>query len=181
MPTLLKVLELNPSLLHLVRGCDYGSESYHRELATWLETEADEAMTRGTRIWAYATPDGEIAGYSSLGTTLWAYPEPNAKKVQLTVIPAVALRREFWGKPEGADRDSRFSSQIMRHLLTEAANWKGNIPAVGLYVHPENRAAIHLYERFGFIRFHTKYLDATTGTTYLGYVRALPRGNDPGS
>ena len=93
----------------------------------------------------------------------------------LVIVPAVALRREFWGQPRDDDRNDRYASQIMKHLLTVAEQWPGNPPAVGLYVHPANLAAIKLYERFDFHAFHTSYADKTSGVTYLGYARPIIR------
>ena len=91
----------------------------------------------------------------------------------MAIIPALALRRECWGKPPGAAWPDRYSGQILRHLIGEAAALPGPPPAVGLYVHPDNAAAVKLYERFGFIRRHNTYTDKATGTTYHGYAREL--------
>lgn len=178
MPTVLSATELTADLLSVVRGLDYGSEPYQAELGTWLDTDAEFAMSRGTRVWAYATPAGEIVGYSSLGTSRWTYPDAKSKKETVVIIPAVALRREYWGEPKADDKRNRFASQIMSHLLTNAERWPGEPPAVGLYVHPANNAAIKLYHRFGFQLFHTSYFDKTSGVTYFGYVRPIARQSE---
>jgi ribosomal protein S18 acetylase RimI-like enzyme len=44
-----------------------------------------------------------------------------------------------------------------------------------LYVHPDNQAAIKLYERFQFQRFHQSYTDPTSNITYLSYIFPLVR------
>ncbi|HEY8506143.1 MAG TPA: GNAT family N-acetyltransferase [Gemmataceae bacterium] len=88
------------------------------------------------------------------------------------IIPAVAIRKEFWGRPAGP-AEERYSSQIMGHPLDEARGWPGKLPAVGLFVHPDNHAAIRLYERFGFRRFSHSYTDRSSGVTYHGFVRPL--------
>jgi len=63
----------------------------------------------------------------------------------------------------------------MRHLLAEAEAWPGSSPALGLFVHPDNHAAIKLYERFGFQPFSHTFTDQATGVTYRSFVRALVR------
>ena len=87
----------------------------------------------------------------------------------------MAIRREFWGKPQEAVLDERYSSQILRHLIDEAGAWPGDPPAVGLYVHPENQAAIKLYLRFHFLPFHLSYTDPAANVTYISYIRPLVR------
>lgn len=79
----------------------------------------------------------------------------------------------FWGHPPGAAWPDKHSTRIVAHLLGQAAALPGPPPAVGLYVHPDNAAAIKLYERFGFTQFHTAYADKATGAVYHGYVRTL--------
>ena len=111
-----------PDMLPLVRGLDYGDESFQQELAFWMDNDAIPAHARGTKIWLYRNLLGEFIGYSSLGTTRWHYPTPACSRISLVVVPAVAIRRPFWGKPEGSQVD-RYSSQIMRHLLKEAEAW----------------------------------------------------------
>ena len=173
MTSVLIATELSVDMLSLFRGFDFGDESYHRELGTWLESEAEIAMSHGTRLWAYATRDGDLVGYSSLGATRWNYPAPSSKKEVIVIIPAVAMRREFWGRPREANRNERYSSQIMRHLLIQAECWPNQPKAIGLYVHPENLSAINLYERFEFQLCHKEYRDKVTGVVYRGYVKAV--------
>lgn len=173
MPDLLRFVVFTPDMLDEVRDFDYGGEPYQRDLGEWMRTEAVPAMERGTKVWLYVNQAGEIVGYGSLGVTRWKYPDPSSRRIELVIVPAVALRQIFWGKPDGADKDDRYSSQIMRHLLEEAKNWPGRLPAVGLFVHPDNQAAIKLYERFGFRAFHHTNTDPGTGVTYISRVRPL--------
>jgi RimJ/RimL family protein N-acetyltransferase len=175
MPELLRYVPFAPELLADLGELDCGEEPYQKELAVWLQQDASAALARGTKVWLYVNEATEVVGYGSLGQTRWKYPDPDSPKAALLVIPAVALRRPFWGKPEGPAED-RFSSQIMRHLLTEALAWPGTLPALGLFVHPDNHAARKLYERFGFRPFHHTYHDPGTGTTYQSLLRPLARG-----
>jgi GNAT superfamily N-acetyltransferase len=171
----LRYVVLTPELLAEVRKFDCGDEPYQKELASWLLNDASPALARGTRVWLYVNEANEVVGYGSLGQTRWKYPEADSPKSTLVIVPAVAVRRPFWGKPDGPPED-RYSSQIMRHLIAEALAWPGSLPALGLFVHPDNQAAIKLYQRFGFRAFHHTYTDPESGVTYLSLIRPLARG-----
>ncbi len=173
-PDALVYVPFTPDMLGLVRGHDYGDEPYQQELALWMDNDAVPAHSRGTKIWLYRNQAREFIGYSSLGTTRWRYPEPASPRRVLVVVPAVAIRRLFWGKPDGS-QEGRYSSQIMRHLLKEADAWPGQPPAVGLFVHPDNHAAAKLYERFGFQPFFHSYTDPVAGVVYRSFIRPIVR------
>lgn len=172
MPDHLQIVPFTAEMLDGVRDFNYGDQPYQKELADWICNHAARALGRGTKIWLYRNSTPDIVGYSSLGLTRWHFPEPTSPKTELVIVPAVAIRQCYWGKPEGAP-DTRYSSQIMRHLLDEARAWPGRLPGVGLFVHPDNHAAIKLYARFGFQPFPFSYTDRTTNVTYLGYLRRL--------
>ena len=173
-PDTLAYVPFTPDMLDAVRGYNYGDEPHQQELALWMLNDALPAMTRGTKVWLYRNQAGDFIGYGSLGTTRWHYPDPTSRKAVLVIVPAVAIRQEFWGKPDGAT-DDRYSSQIMRHLLQEADAWPGEPPAVGLFVHPSNSAAAKLYERFGFQRFFHSSTDPDTGVVYESFIRPIVR------
>ena len=175
MPDFLTFVVFTPDLLDEVRDFDYGDEPYQQDLAEWMRNEALPLMEIGTKVWLYVNRAGETVGYGSLGVTRWQYPDATSRRTELVIVPAVALRKEFWGKPEGA-QDERYSSQIMRHLIDEARDWPGALPALGLFVHPDNQAAIKLYERFGFRAFSRTFTDTTTGVIYRSFVRHIVRG-----
>lgn len=173
MPDLLRSVEYAPSMLGLIRNFDFGDEPYQKELGQWIIDDAEQAMARGTKVWIYVNQADQIVGYGSLGQTNWKYPEPNSNKVTVAIVPAVAIRKEFWGEPKTGDKEEKYSSQIMRELIRQAIEWNASFGAVGLFVHPENLAAIKLYERFGFKRFYRNYEDKQKKVTYLGYVLPL--------
>src|SRR5207249_3478309 len=110
-------------------------------------------IDRGGKVWLYATGSKEVVGFGSLAVTRWHYPEPSSKRIAIAIIPAVAVQKAFWGKPDGP-REGRYSTQIIEHLITEAAKLPIQEPVLALYVHPENQRAIKAYERAGFERHH---------------------------
>jgi ribosomal protein S18 acetylase RimI-like enzyme len=61
------------------------------------------------------------------------------------MIPMLALRREFHGKPE---QRPRYSDQIIGDLVGRAQ--ADGIRSLGLVVHVQNEAALRLYVRHGF-------------------------------
>jgi GNAT superfamily N-acetyltransferase len=162
-------------MLDAVGGFTYGAEPYQQELAHWLLEDSVPAILHGTKVWLYRNRAGDFVGYGSLGLTRWKYPGPASPKTALVIVLAVAIREQFWGKPDGPPED-RYSSQVMRHLLKEAEAWPGQPPAVGLFVHPDNHAAAKLYERFGFQPFFHTYVDRATGVVYRSFIRPIVRG-----
>jgi ribosomal protein S18 acetylase RimI-like enzyme len=84
----------------------------------------------------------------------------------------VAIQKRFWGKPDGP-KEGRYSSQILDHLVTEAASLPVTVSVLGLFVHPENQRAIKAYERAGFQHFALTYTDKATGIVYRSMVRPL--------
>lgn len=175
MSEVLTPVVFSPELADSVRDFDCGDEPFQSELADSLRGESHDAMRRGVKVWLYVNPAAEVVGFGALGATRWPYPGASDKKVALAVIPAVAIQRRFWGRPEGVEPGARFSSQILRQLIFHAVDWPGKPPALGLFVHPDNHAARKLYERFQFVPHHRTYTDPATGITYSSYVLALPR------
>jgi GNAT superfamily N-acetyltransferase len=92
----------------------------------------------------------------------------------LTLIPAVAIQKAFWGKPDGP-RAERYSSQILDHLIVEAAQLPTDLPFLGLFIHPDNHRAIRVYERHGFQPFSQTATDKVTGVIYRSMIRPLAR------
>jgi GNAT superfamily N-acetyltransferase len=174
MPDPLIAVSFSAELLDLVRDFSCGEESYERELADWIRQEAVSALDRGGKVWLYATARKELVGFGCVALTRWHYPEPSSKRVSLAVIPAVAIQTPYRGKPDGP-REERYSSQVLKHLIAEAAQLPADVPLLALFVHPDNQGAIKLYSRFGFSFFPHDYTDKATGVTYRAMIRPLAR------
>jgi RimJ/RimL family protein N-acetyltransferase len=173
----LVVVPFSAELLPLVDSFHCGDEPHERELADWIRQEAVPAMARGCNVWLYATPEKQIVGFGSLTTTRWSYPDPSSKRAAMALIPAVAIQTLFWGKPDGP-REGRYSTQILDHLIVEAARLEGILPVLGLFVHPANQRAVKVYERAGFQPYTQTYTDKATGVIYSSMIRGLVRPND---
>jgi RimJ/RimL family protein N-acetyltransferase len=169
----LVAIEFTEELLPHVQAFACGDESYERELADWIREHALAAIARGAKVWLYANQAKEVVGFGSVGVTRWKYPEGSRKRAALAVIPAVAIQKPFWGKPDGPP-EGRYSTQILHHLLAEAARLPLDVPVIGLFVHPDNARAIKAYERAGFKRFPHAYTDPDTNVTYVSMVLPLP-------
>jgi hypothetical protein len=167
-------VDFDPAMhLELVRDFACGEEPWEKELASWIQNEA--ALVRRSipcRIWLYVTEAKDIIGYGSLAMTRWNFPEPKNNRVALALIPAVAIQKQFWGKPAGP-RENRYSALILDHLIISAAQMKIDVPILALFVHPENQRAIKVYERAQFSMFSKTFHDKTTGVTYLSMIRHL--------
>jgi GNAT superfamily N-acetyltransferase len=131
-------------------------------------------MQRGTSVWLFLTEGRDLIGYGSLGQTNWRWPAPADKKVAVQVIPAVAIQKAYWGKPDGP-REGRYSSLILDHLIAEATDRSDVSPLLGLFVHPDNQRAVKVYERGGFAPYWYTYTDKATGVVYRSMIYELRR------
>ena len=153
---------------------DYGGEVFEVEMRDWIGGDAAEAMQiYKTRVWACSNAANNLIGFASLGKTQWRWKGKKAEREPLAIIPAVGLGTAFRGLPEGADRAGRYSHQIIGFILGEAQ--RTGLPAVGLFVHPDNARAIRLYtDSFQFVRLtHVKSPNPQTRVDYPGYIRFL--------
>ena len=146
--------------LHLpkLQDFDCGAEDYQLEISEWIRNSGQDCVLDdlenwpNLRVWIY-TLDDDIVGFGSLGSTDWDLREVGAgkKRVSVILLPNVGIRREFQGKPvDVTDKFDRYSSQILDDLVGKAKLDERRIKWMGLFVHPNNVAAIKLYERHEF-------------------------------
>lgn len=128
-----------------------GSEAWETPLADWIREKASESIEKyGNEVWLYFTKNGHLVGYGALGTTTWHKPKGYfSPSEEISFIPALAIASKYQHKPRGANRQERYSGQIMTHLLTVANDHDSRF--VALRVHESNAAAKKLYEYFGFV------------------------------
>lgn len=117
-----------------VAGFECGSRKFEKKMAAWISgPEAlDSIRTRGTTVFLYYAPNGDLVGFGSLGPSEWG--PRDGPKIPLIVIPALAIQSSQQGKPDGDEKD-KFSHQIMRDLIARA-RLLGR-PILGLFVHPK--------------------------------------------
>jgi len=137
---------------------DCGAEAYQVEISEWIKNSGPNCVLddlkkwSDLRVWVY-TLDDTIVGFGSLGLSKWDLREIGAGKTKIPVklIPDVGIRREFQGKPtEATNKFDRYSSQILDDLIFKAKSREQRVRWLGLFVHPDNRGAIKLYERHDF-------------------------------
>src|SRR5207245_2604838 len=87
----LTAVAFTADMLDHVRSFHYGDEAYQKELGDWMANDAIRSMATGTKVWLYAT-ESDVVGYGSLGVTRWHFPQSTSPKLDLLIIPAVALR-----------------------------------------------------------------------------------------
>jgi hypothetical protein len=130
-------------------------------------------------VWLYADEHDDVVGNCSLCPSRWPDPGvieavPKLKRVPISLIPALGMKRQYQGKPEGAERSQRYSTKIMNHLVFEASKHTERQPFIGLYVHPQNEKAIGLYRRLHFEDFaRQKYSHPKAGVEYVAMILKL--------
>ena len=163
-----RILEKYPfsaDMLADVADFDCGDEPWSIEVADWIRNAGPgcvlDAMRKfGTEVWIYGEGD-DLIGFGSLGASgRWRGWERS-----INIIPMLGVRTEFQGQPRGQGETS-FARQIVRDLIAEARTHPERDPALGLFYHPSNQKARHLYLTEGFTDWSQTYTDRATGTVY---------------
>jgi GNAT superfamily N-acetyltransferase len=168
MPTALRKIPFSAALLPAVQGFDCGDRPWEREVSAWIRNDGIDGVLvdmeqRGTDVWLYATDDGNLIGFGSLGASAWNYPKPSSERIILNLIPYLGIQRRFQGQPIGAPRSERYAAQILDHLIFEASSHIERAPILALKVHRDNVRAIRAYETAGFRHFPEKRSDFAVG------------------
>jgi ribosomal protein S18 acetylase RimI-like enzyme len=127
-----------------------GDEVWAAEATLWIQGSGAETfqstLDRGGKVWVYRNGQNEIVGFGALDRTHWDF---NGDVKEILYIPMLGVFTDFQGRPIGAGGD-KYCYQIIDHLLDEAEEDTPESGLLGLSVHPENRKAIHVYEKTGF-------------------------------
>lgn len=124
-----------------------GSQPHETPLADWIKNGSVKALSDRKKIWLYECEDEngqrQLVGYGSLcKCKIETTGEDNSTRTEKVLeIPMLAVHEDFQGRPKDvADKEAKFSRQIVRHLqqmaLEDLRNGQGMEPALTLYVHP---------------------------------------------
>ena len=170
-----------------------GSEPHEKPLEKWFRLHSAEAIKRGWKVWRYHRPatdgsPGDLVGFGSLtrGDIETTEQDGGKKTRRVMEIPMLAVDKTFQGCPEGlADREGKFSRQIVRHLQAQARTGQKNGQNIdrllALYVHPNSQPAQRLYIACGFVFAPDRFLydpDIEPPGGFLGMDYVWPADDD---
>jgi len=130
-----------------VAGLECGEEAWCKAQSQWITTDAvfESMSARETSVWLFFNEANELVGYGALGGTRRPHPPGTSGYKNLSVIPSLAVKRQFWGRPKDG---IQYSHQILASLILEAK--KRSPTMLILDVDSLNTHAIALYCEFGF-------------------------------
>ncbi len=151
----MKRLPLTRAIAHLAADFDCGTATtYQTEVAEWIRSPAQEVWEEidngRLQVWLYFTETGELIGFASLGLQEIDIADTPPQSQEVLMVPYYGVQAKFHKKPDGPWQHY-YSRQIFADLLSEARHHPTRKPLLFLYVHPDNKGAIRLYEQFGFI------------------------------
>lgn len=148
MQDLLRQRKFEKKYLSEVSGFYCGGEQWEKAQAEWIAKHALPRIEKGdTEVWLYYNSQKELVGYGSLGKTRRRFPGPDDEYVNLCLLPSLAIKSEFQGKP---DTKPRYSHQIIIDLI-EKAREKQKYDTLTLDVHQDNQRAIRFYKKYDFL------------------------------
>jgi len=137
-----------------ITSFECGDEPYARAMSEWIRGNGClESTKRGTEVWLFFD-DSEIPvliGFGSLGPSRSRHPTHASGYEQLQIIPALAVSSDFQGRKEPGHAET-YAHRIFDFLIQKAflKAIAGGPAILVLYVDPDNRKAIRLYERLHF-------------------------------
>ena len=189
MPTRLRKVKFTRDLLPRVQDFFCGDQQpWETEAAAWIKNSTAESPHDcavlaveqcGAQVWLHELEEGTVVGYSSLGPSGWRIPPPNGKRIEISVIPWMAIQKQFWGCPADADAADKYSAYLMDDAIAEARLIQHHdAPYLGLLVHSRNRRAIRVYEKAGFVVVPGIYKDKAAGVEYTRMLLDLTLSAD---
>jgi ribosomal protein S18 acetylase RimI-like enzyme len=147
-------IPFHAGLLCRVSDFECGTELWQTEVAEWIKAPADcdgalQSMNSyGTSVWVYESESGELVAYNSLGETSWVF------SVNDTITSRVVQAIPYLGV-KSTSQGNGYGRRILEDVMAEAeyrSLRKNAPPILALVVHPENHAALNLYDKIGFRR-----------------------------
>lgn len=141
----------------LVSGLSFGRDEPGIAAAEWIQDGTFQSvrreLNRGTQVWLYRNATGAVVGFGSLGTIRWDF-GGEYRKIQF--IPMLGIVAGHQGLPKPDSGTPKYCHQLIAHLIAEAQVRASESSYLGLSVRPDNRRAIRLYERAGFVDVETE-------------------------
>jgi hypothetical protein len=86
-------------------GFSCGDSVVGKACTEWIRgSDVLDSMQRGSGVWLYRNPAGDVVGFGSLGPIRWRWPLPDGDYAKLVIIPMLGIDERFQGQPP--DRDS---------------------------------------------------------------------------
>jgi GNAT superfamily N-acetyltransferase len=160
-------------------------QEYEREITEWIRDIPPGTIAReiangdAEEVYVYEISENNhkrIIAYGVLTTESWKLETgPATSEQKISIIAMLGLHRDFQGRKVGGEETARYSTVILRDIMSKASRRCGPKKAIGLYVHPDNGKAMTLYERNGFQKLtHIQWDSPRFHKTYYGMVLYLP-------
>ena len=95
--------DLHPKVQQFDCGTDMGGRGFDVDQGSPRQRgrAVDEMENGGLSVWLYATAEGELVGFGSLGESDQRWPKDKDPPIKTSAIPFIGVDCRFWGKPPG--------------------------------------------------------------------------------